>query len=198
MTRSEPRANRFCAAFPATTALLLGCAPAKYSPPANETFAYLNMGEFTSMEMCKAGKRYTLVAENAAQTSATSAACDSESDRRPKRSRSKASDNALARFKKCLEAPTKINRSEKPAEPNRARIPAGERVTVGWFMSWERLHEYREFCGAWLSFVPKAGGHYAADFGVVGPGCYAEVVQEAPERLTGVAPEPSIGPPHCR
>lgn len=75
-------------------------------------------------------------------------------------------------------------------------VPSGKRITL---MVSDVLSPAAATpsCKPMLSVIPAAGTRLALHSGLVGAACFIEIVREDQRNPTGVAPEPSIGPPQC-
>jgi hypothetical protein len=83
-----------------------------------------------------------------------------------------------------------------PAGTSEARIPSGERISLGTFMQYSG-YNVTYSCYPFLSFVPKEGGKYVLHNFVQGDKCIVELVGLDDTRSTGVIFEPSIRPRDC-
>lgn len=74
-------------------------------------------------------------------------------------------------------------------------VPAGKRITL---MADDALvPSASSNCNPMLSIQPAPGTRLALHSAVAGYACFIEVVREDGSTPTGVAPEPSTGPPQC-
>ncbi|MBD9468593.1 hypothetical protein [Pseudoxanthomonas sp. PXM01] len=89
----------------------------------------------------------------------------------------------------CADGPAQILPREKDG---RARIPAGQRITVGAnFSSSDGYMNY--FCSAGVSLLPDQDARYYQDFETEGNMCSALVYRETDDTRVGLAFEPTMG-----
>ena len=74
------------------------------------------------------------------------------------------------------------------------KVPVGQRITLGSYMYFDG-YNVSFSCMPQLSFMPQAGLSYVSNAGLRDQRCFVELVREDASRETGVAPEPSLGPP---
>ena len=82
-----------------------------------------------------------------------------------------------------------------PNESKYAEIPAGKRLTIGVSFVNYSGGSFSISCNPRSSFVPQTGERYFVDFDIEGERCYAIVFKEDPGKRTGLALDPSFGPP---
>lgn len=88
----------------------------------------------------------------------------------------------------CANGPSQILTKGKDG---RARIPAGERVTIG--ANYAGSDGYMNyFCSASVSLAPQAGEGYYQDFEMEGEACSAMVYHETDDKRIGLEFEPSL------
>jgi hypothetical protein len=77
-----------------------------------------------------------------------------------------------------------------------ARLPADKRVMV---FSYQSVQGYQVIstCSASLSLTPKSGRPVVINSGIDGGRCFVESVVEDASTSSGVALDPSVGPPRC-
>lgn len=83
-----------------------------------------------------------------------------------------------------------------PDGGNVVRIPVGERISVGTYMSYEG-YNVSYSCYPFLSFLPKEGETYVVHNFIRGNQCFIELVREDKTKPTGVVFEPSVGRRDC-
>jgi predicted small lipoprotein YifL len=83
-----------------------------------------------------------------------------------------------------------------PQGKTEARIPSGERVSLGTFMQYSG-YNVSYSCYPFVSFIPKEGEKYVLHNFVKGDKCYVEIVGLDGATSTGVKFEESIAPRHC-
>ena len=77
-----------------------------------------------------------------------------------------------------------------------ARLPTDKRVMV---FSYQSVQGYQVIssCSASLSLTPKSGHPVVVNSGIDGGKCFVESVVEDGSTPTGLALDPSVGPPRC-
>jgi hypothetical protein len=76
------------------------------------------------------------------------------------------------------------------------QIPVGQRVTLSRYMTYAG-YQVTSSCNPSLSLIPKEGVGVILNTGLADGRCFIEVVREDRARDTGVALEPTVGPPAC-
>ena len=89
----------------------------------------------------------------------------------------------------CANGPAQMLPRDKDG---RARIPAGERITIGAnFATSDGYMNY--FCSAGVSLQPEKGAGYYQDFETEGDRCIALVYRETDDERVGLTFEPTVG-----
>nr|WP_315480447.1 hypothetical protein [uncultured Rhodoferax sp.] len=83
-----------------------------------------------------------------------------------------------------------------PQDKTEARIPSGERISVGTYMQYGG-YNVTYSCYPFVSFVPKEGEKYVLHNFVKGDQCFIEVAGLDGASPTGVKLEESARPRHC-
>jgi hypothetical protein len=76
------------------------------------------------------------------------------------------------------------------------QLPLDNRVTLWRYMSFQG-YQVISSCTPMLSLVPKSGTDLIISAGLADGRCFIEAVREDNARATGVALDPTVGPPSC-
>lgn len=85
---------------------------------------------------------------------------------------------------------------KKENDEHVAQVPADKRVMVFTYLSYAG-YQVISSCKASLSLTPRAGKPFIVNSGTIGGKCFVEAVLEDNRTVTGVALDPSVGPPRC-
>lgn len=85
---------------------------------------------------------------------------------------------------------------KKDKDQQLAQVPADKRVMVFTYLSYAG-YQVTSSCKAALSLTPRAGKPFIVNSGTTGGRCFVEAVLEDNSTATGVALDPSVGPPRC-